>query len=215
MTAATALAASSACSTRGGNGQPTKTVYQTVPAHRSSAHSGTGTSGSTAPAPSSSTPATTILPGSCDNLLPMSAVEGALGRAIAGRTAFVVGVPEKDIGRISYLNCRYGLPADAKGAAKVEIGVSLYQSAALAAKRIPATIDDYVTNHGAQQKPATVGGKPATVLTGGTGSGYDIPTIVLSSGQRTIAVSVAEAAGADPTKDLVAVATLTLTKTGG
>ncbi|MCW2657342.1 MAG: hypothetical protein JWR06_1535 [Jatrophihabitans sp.] len=159
----------------------------------------------------------TKLPGTCDTLLPLSIVDAALGGPVTGRTAFVVGLPEKDIGRLSYLNCRYGLPGGAAQATpKVEIGVSLYRTSALAARRIPATVGDYVA-HGSSESAATVGGKPATILVGGRGSGYASPTIVMVSGQRTIAISVAAALApaAKRTKTLAALAELAMNRTGG
>jgi hypothetical protein len=153
------------------------------------------------------------LPGTCDDLLPAAAVDNALGRSLGGRTAFVVGLPEKDIGRIGYLNCRYGLAStQANAVAKAEIGISLYQSAALAAARIPATVGDY-SGHGARSASTTVDGQQATVLTGGTGAGYTEPTLVVADGQRTVAVSVHESAGARARKDLSALAALALQKT--
>ena len=159
----------------------------------------------------------TRLPGSCTSSLPVSAVEKAIGRDVPGNTAFVVGAAEPDIGRLSYLNCRYGLPGGAAAQTAtptIEIGVSLYRSAADAAKRIPATVDDF-ENHGADESPATVGTLSATVLSDGEGDGYDVPTIVLASGQRTVAVSIVPRSGADVTRELVAVAALALKQTAG
>jgi hypothetical protein len=159
------------------------------------------------------------LPGTCDSLLPAAAVDDALGRSLGGQTAFVVGLPEKDIGRLGYLNCRYGLPSGSAGSsatavAKAEIGVSLYKDAQAAAARIPATVDDYVA-HAATSHTTQVNGQQATILTGGVGAGYADPTLVVASGQRTVAVSVHEAAGGRATKDLIALANLALTHTGG
>jgi hypothetical protein len=37
-----------------------------------------------------------------------------------------------------------------------------------------------------------VSGEQGTLLTGGSGAGYDIPLLVIASGQRTVAVSVVE-----------------------
>jgi hypothetical protein len=147
----------------------------------------------------------------------VSAVENAIGRDVPGNTSFVVGAAEADIGRLSYLNCRYGLPGGAAAQTAtptIEIGVSLYRSAAAAAKRIPATVDDF-ENHGADEAPATVGALPATVLTGGEGDGYDVPTIVLASGERTVAVSIVPPSGIQVTHELVAVAALALKHTAG
>jgi hypothetical protein len=125
------------------------------------------------------------LSGSCDSLLPQVDVEDTMGVRFAGKTAFVVGVPEKNIGRLGYLNCRYGISAGAGGAPDTEIGVSLYNT------RLSGTIDDY-RSHGATQSPATVSGVDGTLLVGGSGAGYDVPLLVVASGQRTVAVSVVD-----------------------
>ncbi|MCU1659058.1 MAG: hypothetical protein JWO57_3714 [Pseudonocardiales bacterium] len=158
----------------------------------------------------------TKLPGKCDDRLPLSAVQDALGHSVKGATAFVVGVAEKDIGRIGYLNCRYGLPAGAaaaKATATVEIGVSLYGTSAQAARRIPATVNDY-TNHNATATQTAIGDITATILTNGLGAGYTAPTIVAAAGQRTIAIGIAAGATTNPARDLAALATLALQNTG-
>jgi len=158
----------------------------------------------------------TRLPGTCEDLLPLSAIDEALGRPVKGATAYVVGVAERDIGRIGYLNCRYGLPLGRAGATAtpmIEIGVSLYETSAQAARRIPATVDDY-TNHGATATQTTIGNVAATILTNGVGTGYTAPTIVAATGQRTVAISIAATATTNPAKDLAALAMLTLNNTG-
>jgi hypothetical protein len=131
------------------------------------------------------------LSGSCDSLLPQVDVEDTMGVRFAGKTAFVVGVPEKNIGRLGYLNCRYGISAGAGGAPDTEIGVSLYNTPQQAQTRLSGTIDDY-RSHGATQSPATVSGVDGTLLVGGSGAGYDVPLLVVASGQRTVAVSVVD-----------------------
>ena len=191
-------------------------------------------SGSTTPAapPSSSTPAAptsssavptapptlTKLVGTCDTLLPDSAVENALGSSLpAGNDAFVVGTPEADIGRVGYLNCRYGVTGSGAAASPaLEIGISLYHTAAQADARISATTDDYEA-HGATADDTTVNGRPATVLSGGTGAGYDVPLLVVAYGQRTVAVSVTSkiATGDKATSDATALAALALERTAG
>jgi hypothetical protein len=191
----------------------TVTARSTNPsgASRTSSTSAAATSPVTIP-----TPHQTKLPGSCDDLLPLSVVEDALGHSVKGATAFVVGVAEKDIGRIGYLNCRYGLPAGAptaKATPTVEIGVSLYGTSAQAARRIPATVNDY-TSHNATATQTTIGDITATVLTNGVGAGYTAPTIVAAAGQRTIAISIAAGATPNPAKDLSVLATLALENTG-
>lgn len=205
------LLAAGACSTQPATQAP-KTVYVTrTPAPPPATGSGTAATPSTSPGPSAS--AVRELPGTCDDLLPAAAVDNALGRSLGGTTAFVVGLPEKDIGRIGYLNCQYGL-ASATADPKAEIGVSLYLTDALAAKRIPATVDDY-SAHGASAATSTVDGQQASILTGGRGVGYTDPTLVAADGQRTVAVSVHEVAGTQATKDLTALAALALRQTAG
>jgi hypothetical protein len=132
----------------------------------------------------------TKLSGNCDSLLPQVEVESTMGVQFAGKTAFVVGVPEKNIGRLSYLNCRYGISAGAATPA-TEIGISLYDTPTQAQTRLAGTIDDY-RSHGATQSPATVSGMAATLLTDGSGAGYDVPLLVVAAGQRTVAVSVVD-----------------------
>lgn len=129
------------------------------------------------------------LSGNCDSLLPQVDVEQTMGVRFAGKTAFVVGVPEKNIGRLGYLNCRYGLGAGAGAVPDVEIGISLYDTPAQAQSRLTGTIEDY-RSHGAAPSPASVSGMDGTLLVGGSGAGYEVPLLVVASGQRTVAVSV-------------------------
>jgi hypothetical protein len=142
----------------------------------------------------------------------------ALGGSLPnGTDAFVVGKAEPTIGRIGYLNCRYGVTG--RGAAArpaIEVGISLYRTAAQAAARIPATVDDY-SAHGATASDVTVTGLPAQLLTGGTGDGYDVPLLVVASGQRTVAVSVDStvATGSKAKADAIAITRLALDRTSG
>jgi hypothetical protein len=209
-----ALLGSAGCATSAEpGGSRTVTVTRPAPA----------TPSGSSPTPAATTPGPaptrrqSRLPGNCTSSLPVASVENAIGRDVPGNTSFVVGAAEADIDRLGYLNCRYGLPggpAARTATPAIEIGVSLYGSAAAAAKRIPVTVDDF-ENHGAGESPTTVGALPATVLTGGEGDGYDVPTLVLASGQRTVAVSIVPRSGADVTHELVAVAALALKHTAG
>jgi hypothetical protein len=146
---------------------------------------------STSSTPSSSAPPrlVTKLAGSCDTLLPQIEVEELMGIHFVGKNAYVVGIPEKNIGRLGYLNCRYGLGASGKGTPTVEVGISLYKSPAQAEKRLAGSVQDY-RDHGATPSSATVAGNDATMLVGGTSRGYNIPLLVVASDQRTVAVSV-------------------------
>ncbi len=143
---------------------------------------------SSKPAPAPAATGEPSLGGRCEELLPVGQVNIALRRTVIGRTAFVLGVAEPDIGRLTYLNCRYGLAAPVKGkpapAPQVEIGISLYKSAAQAAKRIQATVEHYRVN-GAGDRPARVGSAQGVML-----SGYGMPTLVVAAGPRTVAVTV-------------------------
>ena len=129
----------------------------------------------------------------------------------------MVGVPEPNIGRLAYLNCRYGIPPQ-HGATPVEplieIGVSLYRTAMQAQARVRGTVYDYLYNN-ATEANRTVAGQHAVLLTGGVGPGYDVPLLVLAAGQRTVAVSVATRAGTAATrwKAMVALTVLALTRT--
>jgi hypothetical protein len=173
-------------------------------------------SSTAAPTPSA-TPTLSRLRGTCDTLLPDSDVEQALGGPLPGGTdAFVVGAPDPVIHRVGYLNCRYGVTG--RGAAAtpaIEIGISLYRTAAQAAARITATVDDYDA-HGAAAIDATVNGRPATILSGGAGAGYDVPLLVVAFGQRTVAVSIGSvvATGSKASTDAEALAGLALDRSG-
>jgi hypothetical protein len=171
---------------------------------------------SSAVAPSSSAPATAsvapTLGGECADLLSLSTIEEALGRPVIGQTAFVRGVAEPNIGRLSYLNCRYGLATPVRGKPapqpQLEIGVSLYGSPAQAATRVRGTVEDY-RSHGASQQDAAVGQDPATVLLG-----YGNPTLVVAEGPRTVAVSAdPKLIASAPTAGLVAIARAALVAT--
>ena len=157
------------------------------------------TTSAAAPVTTSATPKKTAKPtptkavaaslgGTCDDLVPVTTVDIALKVPITGQTAFVVGTAEKDIGRLTYLNCRYGLAAAKKGkpapTPKVEIGISLYKSAAQAALRVQGTIEDFALHTGLRQD-VHVGKYVGYILLG-----YGDPTIVVAAGPRTVAVTV-------------------------
>jgi hypothetical protein len=153
---------------------------------------------SSAPAPSatSATPSASPTPttaasfnGTCDDLLPVDRVEQAMNRAVTGKTAFVVGVPDPTIGRVAYLNCRYGVQTTVVKKKKtttvaLEIGISLYRTSAQATARVAGTVNAYVGN-GARQQSVPVGSYNGTLL---TGSG--LPTLVVAAGPRTVAVTM-------------------------
>jgi hypothetical protein len=180
-----ALGLLAACSSGGsgqGSTQPPKTVYVTASSTPPS------TSASASPSTTATPRPVTKLTATCDSVMPLLDLQDALDVDIAGKTSFVVGLPDRGIGRLAYINCRYGLVGGAAAVPKVEIGVSLYNSAAQAAKRLDGTIADYV-DHGATRTPITVSGHDGSILVG-TSRGYDVPLLVVASGQRTIAISV-------------------------
>lgn len=178
----------------------------------SSSVASTPTSSSASATPSSTEPAS--LGGRCDSLLPVTTIDDALGRPVLGKTSDILGVAEPNIGRLTYLNCRYGIGATVKGKPAptpgVEIGISLYNSVAQAARRVQGTVEDYRT-HGATAQSAAVNQLPATILVG-----YGGPTIVVAAGPRTVAVTVdAKLIAGAPTSGLVALAKAALDATAG
>ena len=148
------------------------------------------------------------LPGSCDSRLPVSRVEDALNGPVTGRANFVVGLPDASIGRVSYFYCQYGMPSTRGGVAKIQIQITLYRTPKQAAARLAPTVADYTAN-GAHAQKVTIAGLPATLLLGGSGTGYG-PTSVLIAGQRTIAVTLRPGVfpAAQVNHDLIALTTL-------
>lgn len=170
-----------------GGATPTRTVTVTV--HAAGAPSSTASARPSRTAHPTPSPTATAFSGDCGSLLSLFDVQRAAGAPLSGKTAFVVGVPEKDIGRLTYLNCRYGL-ASATAVPQVEIGASIYRTPADAQQRITATVQEY-ESAGARAEQVRVAGRSAVILTGGRGAAYDVPTLVLADGQQTVAVSVA------------------------
>jgi hypothetical protein len=199
---------------------PTVTVQVTrTPSsaeHSTPSHPKTSAKSSGHASPSGATlhagPPMSKLPGQCDGLLPTPAIVNAIGQKVRGAAVFVVGLPDHSIGRVGYINCRYG---GTKTAPAIEIQVSLYESDAKAEARIGPNRDDFV-GHGAKATKTTVGGAPATLLVGASGAGY-APTIVMALGQRTIAVSIEkDAVKSDKlTHDLESLAFLAAQRTTG
>jgi hypothetical protein len=185
------VAALAAC-TKAPSSSSTHTV--TITASGPTSGSSSAASSSSASSATSSQPATpmTKFSGNCYALLTLYDVQRAAGYTIGGKTAFIVGIPDKTLGRLSYLNCRYGVPAAAPGRSatpQIEINVALYSTPAQASKRAASTVSDYVAN-GATATQVTIVDVPGTILTGGLGAGYSVPLLVTSSGQRTVAVSL-------------------------
>lgn len=164
------------------------------PSSATSAPPPTSSSATVTPSATSATPSVTATKpasfnGTCDDLLPVSTLDDALGRPIIGQTAFIVGVPEPNIGRLAYLNCRYGITKvtvakKVTTATKIEIGISLYGTSAHAASRVSGTVEDY-RSHGAAPTVTAVGQYSGTTLIG-----YGDPTLVVAAGPRTVAVTM-------------------------
>jgi hypothetical protein len=128
--------------------------------------------------------------GTCVDLLPVTTLDDAIGRPIIGRTNFIVGVAEPNIGRLAYLNCKYGVStAKVKTkmvtTTKLEIGISLYKTGDQAISRVTGTVQDYRGN-GATSSDTAVGEYSGTILLG-----YGDPTLVVAAGPRTVAVTIA------------------------
>jgi hypothetical protein len=146
--------------------------------------------------------------------LPVTSIDDALGRPVIGRTSFILGIAEPNIGRLARINCQYGLSTPVKGKPTpgplIEIGISLYNSVAQAGRRVEGTLEDYRT-HGAIPQNVSVATVPATILTG-----YTAPTIVLAAGPRTVVVTVStRLVSSSPTSTLVLLAKAALDATAG
>jgi hypothetical protein len=187
----------------------TVTVEVTAPPASSPAPSPSGSSTHTA----TLTAPLSKIHGRCSNLLPPGSIDAAVGGRVNGRDVFVVGLPDASISRVGYINCQYGVPRGNTDVARVEIQVSLYRTAAKAAARIRPTVEDY-TQHCATAHKAKVAGYPATLLTGGSGTGYG-PTALMALGQRTVVVTLRPGAfaAAHLNGDLSALAALAARRT--
>jgi hypothetical protein len=167
-----------------------------------------------APAPSatgSTTPSaspTPVLPGGCDEVLPFTDLDQALGRPLFGSSRYVLGVAQPSIGRTGRVTCQYGLAPNGKGGAPVEVGMSTYRDAASATERVEATVAG-LRSGATSQAVATVAGQPATVI--GSKTAF---TAVLAQGDRTLAVTVLRAVRGNPDRAAVAIAEKVLANWG-
>jgi hypothetical protein len=167
------VAALTAACTSGGSDQSQAGASQTAAAP-------TATSSATSPTP---TP-TPNLPAGCDQLLPFTDLDQALGRPLFGQSRYVVGVAEPKIGRTGRVTCQFGLAANGRGPALLEVGVSTYKDADSATDRIAATVAALRAN-ATSQKTASVAGQDATMI--GTKTDYNL---VVAQGDRTVAVTL-------------------------
>ena len=173
---------------------PGRTVYKTViatptPTTPTPTPSTPPPSSSAAPSPSHTAPPPpryTHLVARCYSDLRGASIEQAIHTKLRGTTAYTVGRGDPTIGRLMYINCKYGV-TPAKGPS-VEITVSLYRSVAAAAERVQGTIQDF-TSHGATSSGTTVNSRAATLLLGANMLAYG-PTLVFHAGLRTVAVTL-------------------------
>ena len=194
-----------------------KTVYKTVttaptPSTSTPAPSTTPPSSSAKPSPSHTKPPPpkyTRLTATCRGDMRLTTVEKAIGQKLRGTTAYAVGRGDPTIGRLMYINCKYGV-SRARGAF-IEVTVSLYRSIGAAADRVRGTILDF-TSHGATSSGTKIAGRNATLLLGANMLAYG-PTVVLHAGLRTVAVTLRPDAS-NPTPTLKQVATLAVRRTG-
>ena len=137
-------------------------------------------------------------------MLPVISVDHAVGKTVAGTTAFVVDAPDYAVGQVQRVNCQYGLvtPKGKKtpSAPQVEVSASLYDTTAHATARVAATQETW-REHGALPHSVTVRGHPGTVLIG-----YGSPLLVLGVGARTVAVSIAPTLVTAARRDVVLIA---------
>ena len=166
-----ALAA--ACSS-GGSGQSQAGATPTT-----AAPSATSSAASPTPTP------TPNLPGGCDQMLPFTDLDQALGRPLFGQSRFVLGVAEPSIGRTGRVTCQFGLQPNARGPAPLEVGVSTYKDASSATERVAATVAA-LRAAATSQRSATVAGQQAVLI----GTRKD-NNLVVAQGDRTVAVTIA------------------------
>ena len=168
------IAAFTAACSSGGSGQSQAGATPTTAAP-------TSTSSAAAPTP---TP-TPNLPAGCDQMLPFTDLDHALGRPLFGPSRYVLGVAEPSIGRTGRVTCQFGLQPNGRGAAPLEVGVSTYKDADSANERVAATVAA-LRSTATSQRSATVAGQQAVLI----GTKKD-NNLVVAQGDRTVAVTIA------------------------
>lgn len=177
-----AAAALSACTSKAKNASPPPSSSAPVTAPTPSA-----------PAPSSSAPPEAVLPKGCSQLLPLGVVQQALGVGLVGGVTYLRAAPVPQSGRTGRVTCGYGTPMSspaASGASPtptgkplVEVSYITYTDADTAAGRVALTVQtDGATS---TIHKVTVGGKPASVLTG-----KDWNELLMADGARTVVIVV-------------------------
>ena len=132
---------------------PSSSSTHTVTITASGPTSGSSSaSSSSASSATSSQPATpmTKFSGNCYALLTLYDVQRAAGYTIGGKTAFIVGIPDKTAWALELpeLSVRPFRPLRRGRSAtpQIEINVALYSTPAQAQKRAASTVSDYVAN---------------------------------------------------------------------
>jgi hypothetical protein len=140
----------------------------------------------TASAAPSATATVAALPETCDDALPLLDLDRALGTTLVGRTSYIEGEPDPKINRTGRMTCRYGIPVGRAGSHRLELSVSTYTDEASAADRVEVTVLS-ARQQGARSAEVRVGGEQGFLLT----RGGIRPTLVVASGTRTVALTVA------------------------
>lgn len=172
----------------------TTSSHHSLPPPPSSPVSTTAAPASPSTAPSSPAP---VLPAGCPALLPLAAVEQALGTSLLGEVTYLSAAPVPKSGRTGRVTCGYGTPpatasatakpqpsASASGSPLVEASYITYVDAKTAASRVALTVQTDGATAGVNK--VTVAGKPAFVLIGKTWN-----ELVMADGARTIVVEAA------------------------
>ena len=167
------IAALAAACSSGGSARSQAGATQTA------APTPTGSAASPAPTP------TPNLPAGCDQMLPFTDLDHALGRPLFGPSRYVLGVAEPSIGRTGRVTCQFGLQPNGRGAAPLEVGVSTYKDADSANERVAATVAA-LRSTATSQRSATVAGQQAVLI----GTKKD-NNLVVAQGDRTVAVTIA------------------------
>ncbi|RJK93738.1 hypothetical protein [Vallicoccus soli] len=142
----------------------------------------TGTA--TPPAGPAAAPAPVALPRDCPGLVPSTRLVEALARPLPGPGAVVRQGPEAASGREGRTTCTWGRTRRA-GEPALEVALSAYGTAEVAAGRVDATVER-ASGRGDAVAPQPVGAVDGFLITGRTAS-----SVVLASGRATLVVTLA------------------------
>ena len=149
------------------------------------------------PAPaSSSAPPAPVLPHDCPDLVPLSAVEEAVGVKLGGEVTYLRAAPVPQSGRTGRVTCGYGTPVATPSAAAgasptptpngqplVEVSYITYVDADTAAGRVALTVSNDAKT--STLSKVEIDGLPASVLVGSEWN-----ELVMARGASTIVVEV-------------------------